>query len=346
MSAATAAPETTAVPATTAQPPTRARRIARAGVTTLLGAAVTGTAAFLLARLTGMDTHTPLAQLIAYTPYAAASALATTLITAAARRWRLTVAAVVVVAVYAAVLIPRTLADDPAPASAAPASGSAGLVVMTANVLYGTADADELIAMVRRERPDVLSVQELTDEAVDRLDAAGIAQLLPYRALRAMPGTQGTGLYARTPLTDDEQLPGTFFVQVRAKTVHHGIPLDLVAAHPQPPMPWNTQLWRHELTKLPRADRNDGAITVLAGDFNATLDHSLLRELLASGYTDAAAAAGAGLVPTWSSLDRGGLPVTIDHVLVEGGSARDVQVFDLSGSDHRVVVARLTLPTP
>lgn len=284
-----------------------------------------------------------MAQLVAYTPYVTVAALVVAVVAAALRRRRLMTVAALVVAVYATLLVPRVMADNPTPAAATSTSAGTGLTVMTANVWYGSADVGALVALVRRERPDVLSVQELTAEAVTRLDAAGLAELLPHRALRPMPGTQGTGLYARTPLTDTGQLPGTYFTQVRARTVHKGVTLDLVAVHPQPPMPWNTRLWRHEMAQLPRADRGDGAVTVLAGDFNATLDHSLLRTLIATGYTDAAAAAGAGLVPTWSSLDRGGLPVTIDHVLVEGGRASAVRVYDVPGSDHRAVVANLVV---
>ena len=56
---------------------------------------------------------------------------------------------------------------------------------------------------------------------------------------------------------------------------------------------------------------------ILAGDFNATLDHRELRRLVGTGYEDAAAEAGAGLRGTWP--DRGPfLPVfTIHHVLAD-----------------------------
>ena len=46
-----------------------------------------------------------------------------------------------------------------------------------------------------------------------------------------------------------------------------------------------------------RCRRGDGRI--LAGDFNATLDHPELRAVLDRGYVDAADAASGGLKPTW-----------------------------------------------
>ena len=89
-----------------------------------------------------------------------------------------------------------------------------------------------------------------------------------------------------------------------------------------------------------------GQLRVLAGDFNATLDHGELRRLLGRGYRDAAEQAGSGLRPTWPT-DGSLLPavVTIDHVLadrrVRVASARTVAI---PGSDHRGVLAELVLP--
>jgi endonuclease/exonuclease/phosphatase (EEP) superfamily protein YafD len=83
---------------------------------------------------------------------------------------------------------------------------------------------------------------------------------------------------------------------------------------------------------------------VLAGDFNATLDHATLRRLIGRGYADAADRAGRGLVPTWG-LGQSRPPLTIDHVLLDRRCAvQSVQIHDLPGSDHRALFARLRLP--
>ena len=55
----------------------------------------------------------------------------------------------------------------------------------------------------------------------------------------------------------------------------------------------------------------------MAGDFNATLDHAELRELLDRGWVDAADAVGEGFAWTWPARRRRALPLTIDHVLVD-----------------------------
>ncbi len=86
---------------------------------------------------------------------------------------------------------------------------------------------------------------------------------------------------------------------------------------------------------------------ILAGDFNATLDHPELRAVIERGYTDAADAAGAGLRPTWPAppRNRRALPLTIDHVLVDRRvRVERVTVVRIPHSDHRAVIAELRLP--
>jgi endonuclease/exonuclease/phosphatase family metal-dependent hydrolase len=115
-----------------------------------------------------------------------------------------------------------------------------------------------------------------------------------------------------------------------------------------PLAPWAVHVlddWREDLAGQPRATP-DGPLRVLLGDFNATLDHAALRDLIDSGYRDAADAVGAGLAGTWGPYDGTPLPpVTLDRVLAdERIGVADVAVVDLPGSDHRPVFAELILP--
>ena len=87
---------------------------------------------------------------------------------------------------------------------------------------------------------------------------------------------------------------------------------------------------------------------ILAGDFNATLDHSEFRALLDRGYLDAADAAGEGWTPTWPAppKQRRALPLTIDHILVDRRvRVEKVTVVRIPRSDHRAVIAVLRLPS-
>lgn len=108
-----------------------------------------------------------------------------------------------------------------------------------------------------------------------------------------------------------------------------------------------TEQWRNDLAALPSA-RRDGPIEIMAGDFNSTLDHEALRDLIGTGYIDAADATGDGMTGTWQPMGALGtiLPrVRLDRVLVDDRVAvRDVSVHHVAGTDHRAVVAVLQLP--
>jgi endonuclease/exonuclease/phosphatase (EEP) superfamily protein YafD len=114
----------------------------------------------------------------------------------------------------------------------------------------------------------------------------------------------------------------------------------VVAVHPLAPAPISPQrLWRRDLLAL-RAPCRAGWI--LAGDFNATIDHSPMRAILDAGCVDAAASTGQGLKPTWSADAPAFLRAPIDHVMASGRwrPAR-CGVLRIAGSDHRAVWAEL-----
>ncbi|MGK5672111.1 endonuclease/exonuclease/phosphatase family protein [Micromonospora sp. URMC 106] len=317
----------------------------RAGLpgTVLCWAAVAPGAAWTVVRLAGLD-RGPLVQLLAFTPYVAAgSLLPLVLALALRRRWPAVVAAVVAAALVA-VVAPRAL-----PAGQ-PATGGPTVRLLTANLLAGAADARALVDLVERHRVDVLTVQEFTPEARADLDRLGLDRLLPHRHLEPRPGTVGSGIYARFPVGEGgvrHNRGGWGFDQAYGTvTVPGAPPVRVESAHPAAPYAVDqVGHWRTDLAAQPPATP-DGPLRILAGDFNATLDHAPLRALLSTGYVDAADEVGAGLTGTWGPYDGDPIPpVTIDHVLVDRRIAvRAVAVHRVPGSDHRAVLAELRLP--
>lgn len=121
----------------------------------------------------------------------------------------------------------------------------------------------------------------------------------------------------------------------------------LIAAHPIAPLPSEMGNWRDDLSWLSTVCTGD---TIVAGDFNATLDHlSRLADGPGTDFgqcVDAAAASGNGAVGTWPSDVPALLGTPIDHVMATSGwsvtSSRVIHQQDNSGSDHRPVVATLS----
>lgn len=275
--------------------------------------------------------------LLSLTPVAVLGALLVAAVALGTRRWVVGGVALVAALVLAAVVVPRAIADaDP------PARGV--LTVATANLKFGGSDAAALVALVHAERIDVLGLEELTPDAVARLEAAGLASELPFAISDPRTDAGGTGLASRFPLGPSglPLAPGTF-TQVTARVAALSGPVDVVVAHPSAPVfrP-DTANWAQEIHDLPGPAEAGAPARLLIGDFNATLDHRPLRELVARGHRDAAAVLGDGLVPTWPT-DQALPPfAAIDHVLVSGPlRPAALSTHRIAGTDHATLVVRL-----
>jgi endonuclease/exonuclease/phosphatase family metal-dependent hydrolase len=242
-----------------------------------------------------------------------------------------------------------------------PEAGGPVLRVLTQNMLIGRAPAGAIVELAHATGADVLFVQELTDEAAGRLARAGIGTVFPYQAIEHSGGSaHDTGIYARYPLREVAAAAGDgdgsragaggprAMPQRTARLdLPSGHSVQLVCAHippPKPPWaPWCAERWQAELGRVPPPG---DLPVVLAGDFNATVDHAPLRGVLRRGYRDAACEVGNGLVPTWGPEPHGHPPLlTIDHVLVGPGCAvLRTRVHRVPRIDHRALYAELRLP--
>ncbi len=139
-------------------------------------------------------------------------------------------------------------------------------------------------------------------------------------------------------------MPGGIPPQVHALAAVPGAgEVEVVTVHAFPPTRSNAARWLEGLEALPRA--TPGRIRILPGDFNSTFDHEPFRELVASGYVDAAAARGKGLAMTWPSGRVFPPQVAIDHVLAdERVHVAAAEIHTVPGTDHRAVLASLVLP--
>ncbi|GAA3680305.1 endonuclease/exonuclease/phosphatase family protein [Lentzea roselyniae] len=256
------------------------------------------------------------------------------------RRWAVGLTMTLVGIVLVANVAPRAFSDS------RPNGVGQQVRLMTSNLLTGIADADFIVREVRARGIDILAMQELTPEMVRDLERAGLNQVLPNRVFLAEPGGSGSGIASKYPLSRRDLTPPGTLQQAGALVDLPGKDIEVVSVHPLPPVVTEgPEAWQRELAGLPSRD-STGAIRVLAGDFNATLDHVGITRLLNKGYVDAADQVGKGLIHTWPS--NSGFwppPVTIDHVLVDSRCPVDtLDVFDVPGSDHRAVVTQFVVP--
>ena len=323
----------------------RTRPAVGLGVDAVTWGGVAVTAVLLGVRAAGIEAGWRTAAALSVLPLLMLASAAALLVATGRRRWRQVAAATAVVLLAAPAMLPRMLT------AAQPAASGPELVVAVANLKIGLADPARIVELVRDADIDVLVTLELSDEAVRRLREAGLDALLPHTVLEPTASRAGGGVHSRFPLTQtspptpDGGEPDVLIAVPGAEPVH------LTTTHPRPPINASfADAWRAGIAALPDAGTADGAVggpSLLAGDLNATLDHSELRGVLGRGWRDAAQQTGRGLHPTYAGWFVGSWtpPLVIDHVLVDDATAvRSTATHRLPGSDHRMLVAVLQLP--
>ncbi|KIA62111.1 endonuclease/exonuclease/phosphatase family protein [Nocardia vulneris] len=218
------------------------------------------------------------------------------------------------------------------------------LRVMQSNLLFGGADAGAVVRAVQDNRIDVLTVNELTTAAVDRLAAAGLDAALPHRYLEpTADGGGGTGIYSRYPLRDTKKYSGFILNQVSATMEHPDRgPVAVFAFHPIPP-PMNFADWLAEMRRIREILDAQQGPAIVGADFNATRDHAAYRELLHGRFESAADQAGAGLLLTFPDDKQWGPIIGIDHILLADAEAEEVRTLSIPRSDHRALIAQVRL---
>ncbi|WP_280218371.1 endonuclease/exonuclease/phosphatase family protein [Nocardia neocaledoniensis] len=254
-----------------------------------------------------------------------------------ARSWRSAVAGAVVLAGVLWLVVPSYIPESRAAAGPE-------LVVLQSNLLFGQADPAAVVAAVRDNDVDVLTTEELTDGAIERLRAAGLDELLPYTYLEpARSGGGGTGIYSRYPLRDTVKYDG-FIMSNISVTMEHPQrgPISVFAFHPIPPN-LDFDAWSAEMRRVDEILAAGSAPAIVGADFNATHDHSAYRALLDGPFASAADQTGDGILLTFPADRRWGPVIGIDHVLVAGGVAQQVRTLTIPGTDHRAVLASVRM---
>ncbi|CAM5466782.1 MULTISPECIES: endonuclease/exonuclease/phosphatase family protein [Streptomyces] len=311
------------------------RRRHRAGrwLGALLLLAVTAVVA---CRAADTDALTPVPQLLAFLPWLLVPTVAGLLLALLARWWTGLVWAVALLGLLAWFIEPygKSRRPDGPPL--------ASVRVLTSNVEFGQA-AGALAAAVRLEEPDLVFVQEC-EQTCDAVLRRELGSAYPHRVAEVAAGSHGSALLSRFPLAPAEGVDGTMAMPGAVADVR-GRPVRLQLAHPMPPLPGRTGPWRRELGRLRDHAAGRGRTPlVLAGDFNASQDHAAFRRILDTGLQDAARLGGHDRTPSWPARTAPPLGAQIDHVLLSRDfSVRATRFLDLPGTDHRALLADITL---
>jgi endonuclease/exonuclease/phosphatase (EEP) superfamily protein YafD len=235
------------------------------------------------------------------------------------------------------------------PGRAAAAAPAAQLKLLSANVWSGNHEPARLLALIRAEAPDLVFLQEVTDDwaaAIESLDDS-----YPYRYVVPRNDNFGVALLARRPFerVDAIATPPLARPSLLAVLDVDGRPVSFVGTHPAPPLgaagfdARNRQL----AAVAALAAQLDGPV-ILAGDLNTTMWGKHFRQLVAAtGLVNARR--GFGVVPTWPTTFVPAM-IPLDHCLVSDEFAvLDLRAGARVGSDHLPIIVLLALraaPTP
>jgi endonuclease/exonuclease/phosphatase (EEP) superfamily protein YafD len=295
--------------------------------------------AYMVLRIVGIESNEVLVAAMALTPYVAAFGLVLGLLCVLLRRRVVGFTVLLLAIALSALLVPRLLSEEQ------PSVDGDRLRIMSVNLFIGRADARTVMRIAREQKVDLLVMPELTEAEAAALDREGLAELLPSRVFDIDTSGSGTAVASRYELRQHVLMDETTLSQPSVVVdMPGGEDVDLTAVHIQPGVrSGGAATWRQELGQLPTTTP-DELVRILAGDFNASLDHATLRTVVDRGYSDAAEETGAGLEATWESWPFGP-PVTIDHILVDNRCAiGSYAVFDIPGSDHNAIVSEIILP--
>jgi endonuclease/exonuclease/phosphatase (EEP) superfamily protein YafD len=261
--------------------------------------------------------------------------------------------AAIAVVVSGVTIISRGLGTE-----ALPAKTESSIRVMTWNTAGSATPATEVARIAVAMDADIVTLPETTIETGEQVAIAMRELGHPMWAHHAEYGTDGwdarsTTLLISPDLGDYSVIASSQDGTSNTSTVPSAVAMPVsgdgpivVAAHAVAPRESYMQHWRDDLEWL--ADQCAEANVIMAGDFNATVDH--MGQLGVDGGTlgrchDTAGETGNGAVGTWSTKMPALLGAPIDHVMASSkwhptGSIV-LRSLASSESDHRPLIVQL-----
>ena len=250
--------------------------------------------------------------------------------------------------VNAAVLSTRGFGDT---AFQTPADST--VTVLSWNTLGDVPGAATVGALALENDVDIVTLPETTKafalEVAAVMKAGGRPMWVNTTAFDQISKSRSTSVLSSSDLgtyTVDGSVGQTATLPTVVLRPDNGPGPTIIAVHAVAPIPGEFRNWQADLDWL--AETCSGDNVIMAGDFNATLDH--MSGLGSSAGTamgdcaDAALATGNAAVGTWPTTLPALLGSPIDHVMATENwrvtGMRVVQNQDGAGSDHRPVIAQ------
>ena len=224
------------------------------------------------------------------------------------------------------------------------ADGDEGdIKLLHANVLASNDSSLRFIALLRKESPDIVVMQEATPRWMNSIGE--IDALYPYKVVEARDDPFGIAMYSKFPFDSISVVDAAplGYPEIVVTAIVGRDRLNIISSHPMPPIgATNYDARNQQLEGVARLSGRTPGPLVIVGDLNISMWASHYRKLENESELRNARR-GFGIEPTWPLF----LPIAmipIDHILVSGDIA--VTNFETAadiGSDHYPVVVSFRL---
>ncbi|OIN59630.1 hypothetical protein BLX24_07080 [Arsenicibacter rosenii] len=251
------------------------------------------------------------------------------------RRWLLTGIAALCLAWHSYLVLPWLLASPPSVSDA-----KAGVRILHANVLYTRDEMQTTIDLIRREKPDLFVLQEMTPESIKQVTKA-LADTYPYTDTLMAKDPCYLLVASRTSfLTDHQARRDKLVFHLMTNIRDHD--LSFITVHTRTPIlpSWFDER-NEQLAFVSERIQEVPQPAVLMGDFNVSIFSPVYAQYFDDRPGLTACRKGFGIQPTWP---RYLLPLMlpIDQAFVNSGFRTvNFRTLPQPGSDHKAVVVDL-----
>lgn len=212
------------------------------------------------------------------------------------------------------------------------------------NLRYDNQQKEKVLSLIGRVLPDVITLDEVTDEWAQRLKT--ISAAYPNGVICPHPyGIWSVAILSRRPFIGDKPVCNKNGSFATIPVDFGGQSVEVAALHLGWPWPFD-QRWQIDAVS-PFLDKL-GPVAIMAGDMNATPWSETVRRIARAGRLDLMPSPGPTWIPlgTPEALRFAGLP--IDQVFASPGiKVHDVSRLEAVGSDHLPLLVQFSLaPDP
>lgn len=220
-------------------------------------------------------------------------------------------------------------------------AGSGEITVLSYNTLGGETTMEDLAPIMVDNGVDAAVLLETSTANAEELAGLLAEQGRTFTVFTSgadpyNPEIESTAVLVSTALGEYRQGPdlGLSWGSVHLRSL--GDSPDIIGVHPMAPVRGQDDTWRADIERV-YGQCETMSNTIMAGDFNSTIDH-----MHATGSACSSALDGfVGGYGTWPASVPGLLGSPIDNVFTDW-TTRAAAIVDVGGSDHRGVLVRLT----